>query len=97
MNRLKRRINSPQHVEDFSVGVNPNQNIGNGDELELCMLSVWKINLWFPNRFYEIWVVQIQGLCDVLVFEPLVLPFLAQVQVHLVILESNRNQLFQRR
>ena len=50
----------PEYVENFSIWMDPNQDVGNGDELKIGLLSVRKVDFGFPNGFNQIRICQIQ-------------------------------------
>lgn len=83
-----RTVHLPEHVEDLSVGVDPDEDVGHGDELELGVLGVGEVDLGLPDGLDEVGVVEVERLLDVVVVEPLVHPRLPQVQVHLVVLRG---------
>ncbi len=82
----------PEHVEYFSLRINPHKNIGHRHELEIRLFRIWKVNLRLPNSFDEVWVREVKGLSQVLVLEPLVPPLLTKVEVNLVVLRKYPKQ-----
>lgn len=83
---------SPEHVEDPPIRVDPHEHVRHRDELELGGLGVREVHFGFPDVFHKVGVVQVQGLGDVRVAEPLVRPLLPQVQVHLIVLREDRRE-----
>lgn len=69
----------PQHVKYFPIGIDSNQDVRDGDELELGVLRVGEVYLGLPNSLHKVWVVEVERLRDLRVLEPLVLPLLSQV------------------
>lgn len=88
----QRLVCLPEHVEDLSVGVDPDEDVGHGDELELGVLGVGEVDLGLPDGLDEVGVVEVERLLDVVVVEPLVHPRLPQVQVHLVVLRREKRK-----
>ena len=76
----------PEHVEDLSPGVEPDEHVRHGDKLKLAVLGVREVHLGLPDGLDEVGIVQVQRCGDVFVAKARVGPVLPQVQVHLVVL-----------
>ena len=74
---------SPQHVENLTPRVNPDQNVWDSHVLELCVLGVGEVHLRLPDGLDQVGVVEVQGLHQLVVLEAAVHPVLTQVKVHL--------------
>ncbi len=80
----------PEHVKDLPVWLYPEEDVGNGDVLELSLLRVGKVDLRLPDSLDQVGVVEVQGLLDGRVVQAGILPVLSQVQVHLVVLAREK-------
>lgn len=70
-------IYSPEHVQNFSIGIYPDQDVGNCNILEFRMLGVGKVNFWFPDGLHKIRVVEIKCFGYLRVFQSFILPLLS--------------------
>lgn len=61
-------LSLPQHVKDFSTRFYSYKDIWYRHKLKVCFFPVGKIDLRFPNRFYQIRIIKIQRFRKVRVF-----------------------------
>ncbi len=66
--------------------MNPDEDVGHGDELEVGLLGIGEVDLWLPDGLDQVGVGQVQRRPDVLVREAGVRPLLPQVRVRVVVL-----------
>ena len=77
---------TPQNVENFSVGMNPNEDIGNRDKLKVGFFSVRKEYFRLPNDFDQIGISQIERFSHVLMGQSGIEPSLTQIHIRHIIL-----------
>lgn len=79
-------MQAPENVEDGAVGVYPQHDVGDGDVLEIRLLGVGEVHLWFPQHFDQEGVVEVHGSGERVVEEAQLYPPLPQVQINTVVL-----------
>ena len=77
---------TPQNVENFSVGMNPNEDIGNRDKLKVGFFCVRKEYFRLPNDFDQIGISQIECFSHVLMGQSGIEPTLTQIHIRHIIL-----------
>ena len=80
----------PEYVEDLASRVDPDQNVGHGDELEVGLFRVGEEDLRLPDRLDQVRVGQVQWDLDVRVRESRVRPLLTQIRVREVVLKYTK-------
>ena len=66
--------------------MDPDEDVGHSDELEVCLLGIGEVDLWLPDGLDQVGVSQVQGSPDVFMREPRIGPLLPQVCVGHVVL-----------
>ena len=66
--------------------MDPDQYVGDGHELEVCLLGVGEEDLGLPDDLHQVGVGQVERGLDVLVREARVEPLLPEIRVRDVVL-----------
>ena len=67
--------------------MDPDEDVGNCDKLEVCLLGIGEEHLWLPDGFHKSRVGQVHRRLDVRMGESRVIPLLSQVGVCSVVLK----------